>query len=76
MIETGNQQVINQVINSFTRDNESLEDQIRRLIYYGRMTRDDAWALSAAERDRWSEFLNEKFEEAGKMMQKGIPVLI
>lgn len=74
MIETNNQQLITRVMSSFTRENELLEDQIRRLIYYGRMTRDDAYALSAVERDKWSEFLNERFEEANKLMSKGISV--
>jgi hypothetical protein len=63
-------------MNQFTRENEQLVDQIRKISYYGRLTRDDAWALTPVEREGYAEFLNSRFEEAGKLMQKGISVLI
>lgn len=76
MIETGNQELITNVMTSFTRENEQLVEQMRKISYYGRLTRDDAWALTPVEREGYATFLNERFEDANKLMSKGISVLL
>jgi hypothetical protein len=76
VIGTNNQQLITNVMSSFTRDNEQLVDQVMKISHYGRLTRDDTWALSPTEREKYADFLNTRFEEANKLMSKGISVLL
>lgn len=62
----------------YTRDNEALVDQLLMILYYfrGAITRDDAWQLTPYEREKHVEFLNNRFEEAGDMMKKKVPVFL
>jgi len=73
VIGTNNGELIQTVINSFTRDNEALIEQLNQILYWfrGAMTRDDVWALTPAERDRAVDFLNKRMKEAGDLMKKG-----
>lgn len=63
---------------SFTRQNTQLNDSILQLIYYfrGALSRDDAWAMSPVEREGAIEFLNKRFEDAGKMIKERVPVFL
>jgi hypothetical protein len=78
VIGTKNPETITSVISSFTRQNEALLDVINQLLYYfrGSIGRDDAWALSFTEREMMISFLNKRFEEAGEMIKKKIPVFL
>ena len=63
---------------SFTHQNNNLMDIINQLLYYyrGSLQRDDAWALSFLERESMISFLNKRFDDAGEMMKKKIPVFL
>lgn len=76
MIGTNDQALIARVIQGYARENARLVDQLVQLQYYfrGSLTRDDIWAMSPIERERWTEFLNKRFEEIGDMMKKGVTV--
>lgn len=76
MIDTGDESIINNVINSWARENERLFDQLYQIQYYfrGALTRDDVWAMVPLEREKSVEFLNNRFTEVGEMMKKQIPV--
>ena len=63
-------------MSQFTQENKMLVEQVQKLQFYGRLSRSDAWALTPVEREMTSEFLNAKFEEAGKLMSKGISVFL
>jgi hypothetical protein len=78
VIESRDLRVINQVINTFTRENEQLLDQLNQIGYYmrGFYTRDDVYQLTAFERDKAITFLNKRFKDAGEFMKKQIPVFI
>lgn len=75
MIETRDRDLINNVISSFTRENEALVDQLIQIQYWmrGAISRDDVWALSPIERDKIIEFLNKRFKEAGDLTSKQVP---
>lgn len=76
MIDTGDASIINNVINSWARENENLIDQLYQIQYFwrGALTRDDIWAMAPIEREKSVEFLNKRFGEVGEMMKKQIPV--
>ena len=78
MIGSGNNAVIASVITSFTRQNEELIKSLQQLLYYyrGALGRDDAFAMSHAERELCIGFLNDRFKDAGVMIKKQIPVFI
>ena len=76
MIGTGDQEIINSVINSFARDNEALFDQLYQIQYYfrGALSRDDIWVMAVIEREKAIEFLNKRFKEVSELMKKQVPV--
>lgn len=76
MIDSGDEAVIARVIDSYTRDNDRLVDQLLQLQYYwrGAMSRDDMWAMSPIEREKATEFINNRFKEIGEAMKKGITI--
>lgn len=78
MIATGRQDLIKQVIDSFTRDNDNLVDQLLSILYWfrGAITREEVWQLTPYEREKSVEFLNTRFKDAGDMMKKQIPVFL
>jgi hypothetical protein len=78
VIGTDNQTIIHQVMESFTRENDLLVDQILSIIYWyrGAITREDAWQLTPYEREKSIEFLNKRFKDAGEMIKKQIPVFL
>lgn len=78
MIESRNKEIIAEVINSFTRDNEILLDQLMQISYYfrGAISRDDAWMMSTLEREAAIEFINKKFKDAQPMMKAGLSVFL
>ncbi len=78
MISTGKTELIEQVINAFSRENDQLVDQLLSILYWyrGAITRDDVWQLTPYEREKYIEFLNKRFKDAGDMMKKQIPVFI
>ena len=74
MIETKDPELYAKLMDSFTRSNESLAKTINFLVYYfrGGITRDDAWAMSPAERELAVEFVNHRFKEAGELIKAKI----
>lgn len=78
MIGTGRPEIIEQVIRSFTQQNEDLVKSLIQIRYYSRgaLSRDDVWALTPAERELEVEFLNGRFKDAGELMKKQIPVFL
>lgn len=66
------------MLNSFARDNDFLMDQLIQIQYYcrGSLNRDDLWQLTPYERDKYLDFINKKFEEAGELIKKQIPVFL
>lgn len=78
MIASKNPKVIDLIIKAFAQQNENLVKYLLRLQYYfrGSLSRDDVWAMSYAEREIATEFLNDRFKEAGDFMKKQIPVFI
>lgn len=78
MIETRNEEMIKSVISSFTRDNDLLYESMMQLQYYwrGALSREDILLMSPVERERASEFLEKRFEDASKMMKNGISVFL
>lgn len=78
VIGTRNQQLIQQVIGAYTQENDNLQDQLLSILYWfrGSITRDDVWQLTPYEREKYIEFLNKRFKDAGDMMKKQIPVFV
>lgn len=78
MIGTRNQDLIAQVLASYTRENDNLVDQLISILYWyrGAITREDVWQLTPYEREKHIEFLNKRFKDAGDMMKKQIPVFV
>lgn len=78
MIGSRNSEAINQVISAYTRDNDSLVDQIISILYWyrGAITREEVWQLTPYEREKKIEFINKRFKDAGDMMKKQIPVFV
>ena len=76
MIQSKNLNAITQVTNQYTLENITLTKSIYQLIYYfrGGLSREDAWAMSPAERDIAFEFLQERMKEVGDLVKKQIPV--
>ena len=61
----------------FQRDNDALIDSLIQLQYYmrGAISRDDLWAMTPIERERYFDFLNKRFKEVNEMLKHQIPVL-
>ena len=78
MIGERNDEIIRQVIASYTRQNEDLVKTLITFQYWfrGAMNRDDAWALSPIEREMAITFINDRFKEAGDLIKKDIPVFL
>lgn len=78
MIGSKNQELIGQVISSFNRENDALVDQLLQILYWfrGSVTRDDVWQLTPYEREKYVEFLNKRFKDAGDLMKKQVPVFL
>lgn len=78
MIGTGKTELIELVINTFSRENDQLMDQLISILYWyrGAITRDDVWQLTPYEREKHIEFLNKRFKDAGDMMKKQISVFV
>ena len=78
MIGTRNQGLIQQVISSYSSENDNLVDQLISILYWfrGAITREDAWQMTPYEREKHIEFLNKRFKDAGDMMKKQIPVFV
>jgi hypothetical protein len=78
VIGSNDSAMISSIIASFTRQNEELMKSLLQLQYYfrGSLTRDDALAMSFAEREIAIEFLNGRFKEAGELMKRQIPVFL
>jgi len=78
VIGTNNQELINQVISAYVRENDNLVDQLLSINYYSRgaITRDDMWLLTQYEREKYVDFLNKRFKEAGELIKKQIPVFL
>ncbi len=76
MIDSGDAAVIADVIGSYTRDNDRLVDQLLQLQYYwrGALSRDDIYAMCPVEREKATEFINNRFKEIGEAMKNGITV--
>lgn len=74
MIGTKDQNLYANVLSSFTRHNESLAKTITFLMYYfrGALSRDEAWALSPAERDIAMDMIRDRFKEAGELLKHKI----
>lgn len=70
--------MITAVLNSFARDNEQLVDQLFQIIYYfrGGLTRDDAWMMTLAEREKAIDFINKRFKDAQALMKSGMSVFL
>lgn len=66
------------MIGSFNRENDALVDQLLQILYWyrGSVTREDIWQLTPYEREKYVEFLNKRFKEAGELMKKQIPVFV
>lgn len=66
------------MIGNFTRENRNLVESLFQLIYWyrGALSRDDAWAMTPAERESATDFLNERFKDAGEYMKKQVPVFL
>lgn len=77
-MRSGNQELITGIISSFARDNELLTKQLIDIQYWmrGAFQRDDIWQLTPYEREQYVEYLNNRFESAGEMMKKQVPVFI
>ena len=78
VIGSRNQEFIQQIIESFNKDNDQLVDQVLAILYWyrGAITREDVWQLTPYEREKSIEFLNKRFKEAGDMIKKQIPVFL
>lgn len=78
MIGTRKPELIQQVIDTYNRDNDLLVDQILSILYWyrGAITREEVWQLTPYEREKSVEFLNKRFKEAGELMKKQVPVFI
>lgn len=78
MIGTRKPELIQQVIDTYNRDNDLLVDQILSILYWyrGAITREEVWQLTPYEREKSVEFLNKRFKDAGELMKKQIPVFI
>ena len=77
MIGSRDQHSIAHVLTMFQRDNDALIDSLIQLQYYmrGAISRDDLWAMTPIERERYFDFLNKRFKEVNEMLKHQIPVL-
>ena len=78
MIGTRKQELIRQVLEVYTTENDNLVNQLLSILYWyrGAITREEVWQLTPYEREKSIEFLNKRFKEAGDMMKKQIPVFV
>lgn len=72
MIETGDQALITQVLESYKHENELMMDSLMNIWYYwrGGISRDDIWMMTPIEREAAVDFLNKRFKEVGDIAKK------
>jgi hypothetical protein len=78
VIGTRKQELIRQVLEVYTTENDNLVNQLLSILYWyrGAITREEVWQLTPYEREKCIEFLNSRFKDAGDMMKKQIPVFV
>lgn len=76
MIATRDPIIINSVIDTWVRESAGLTDDVVFLQYYmrGALTRDDCWQLTPFERERYKQFIEKRFKEAGEYVKHKVPM--